>query len=86
MPTVSETTVTTFQHGLQSAGQRDLRAADTTDELSVAVRRHMAAKSHLRDCEHGSPDWLRTSLQVDELRLTVLELSRTLRERPWTEV
>jgi hypothetical protein len=84
--TVSRTAVTTFQSALRSASMRDPRAVETAAELSAALRRHMAAKARLRTCAYGSADWVRTRLQVDDLRMVVLELSRTLRERPWTEV
>jgi hypothetical protein len=66
-------------------GKRDARATEAARELEVAVRRHIAVKAHLRAIKPGSAEWLRTRIQLDDLRVCIRELGQTMRERPWTE-
>jgi len=46
----------------------------------------MAAKARLHACAAGTAEYVRTRMQIDDLRCVIVELHQTLRERPWTEV
>ena len=86
MPTVTPVQQTRSPVALRLARPTDPRAAETTSELKKAVRRHMAAKARLHACTAGTAEYMRTRMQIDDLRCVIVELHQTLRERPWTEV